>query len=571
VAVAVLTSTDTHVTAADLAATIDWGDHTTSPGQVTTSGGGFAVSGTHTYSAPGRYQVQVSVVDEAGPPLTASTTVYMVPRPLGVYPQAQETTAGVADTNMLLAVIFDPNPGDTPAGAPNVTWGDGSSSAASVGAVGPAADVFEVRGSHTFPDQDPDEEAGTSVGFASGLVAPLLVAFRVDPPAPPVVQMDPIDTGFRVDKNSPINAIHNPAGVLTFTTTDLNKMADPKSQLARVEITNKPTLKGVFYWQVVPDGKDGGKAAIYTEDKSTVPARPVLREDPVPYVPGDNGVYLVGLQGGRCQLQFMQQVGEKLDPSKDRKLAYYEFQVVDHKFLPVKVNILSTGKGGDATTPDAAAATIQQANVYLRQVGLELAASSLAKVTDPNAREVRGKAGYFTVQTDKKFVTKVDAPDDLKSLALNYTPGLAQLTFIQSFGRGAGGRDRTQGVSELRPGNVNGDKVTVTYRLTLAEDPAQTHTMDLLPENLDPSEEGLYGVVMASGGGLVLAHEVGHMLNLAHRGIDLSGRTDGLNSDDRNLMNPGGTRLGADARAAGPQDQDLDLAQLEAMRGSKAL
>src|SRR5262245_15696845 len=46
-------------------ATIDWGDLTTSAGVITPSGGGFDVSGTHTYGEDGTYTATVSITDTA--------------------------------------------------------------------------------------------------------------------------------------------------------------------------------------------------------------------------------------------------------------------------------------------------------------------------------------------------------------------------------------------------------------------------------------------------------------------------------------------------------------------------
>jgi hypothetical protein len=54
VVVATFTDTDTITAAADLAATINWGDGATTAGTVTGSNGSFSVSGTHTYTSPGQ-------------------------------------------------------------------------------------------------------------------------------------------------------------------------------------------------------------------------------------------------------------------------------------------------------------------------------------------------------------------------------------------------------------------------------------------------------------------------------------------------------------------------------------
>src|SRR5262249_23135577 len=65
VVVATFTDTDTTTTAADLAATINWGDGATTAGTVTGSNGSFTGSGTHTYAAPGQDTISVSLADDA--------------------------------------------------------------------------------------------------------------------------------------------------------------------------------------------------------------------------------------------------------------------------------------------------------------------------------------------------------------------------------------------------------------------------------------------------------------------------------------------------------------------------
>ena len=68
VLVATLADFDTAKTAASFTATINWGDGTpASAGTVAADGsGGFNITGTHTYAAPGLYTVGVQVADTAG-------------------------------------------------------------------------------------------------------------------------------------------------------------------------------------------------------------------------------------------------------------------------------------------------------------------------------------------------------------------------------------------------------------------------------------------------------------------------------------------------------------------------
>jgi hypothetical protein len=69
-------------TVADFTATIDWGDGATSTGTVTAgSGGGFKVSGTHTYGGTGYRTIATAIVDDGGSRATTSAEllVYAFP------------------------------------------------------------------------------------------------------------------------------------------------------------------------------------------------------------------------------------------------------------------------------------------------------------------------------------------------------------------------------------------------------------------------------------------------------------------------------------------------------------
>lgn len=76
--------------AADFSAQIVWGDGATSAGTVAAAiGGGFVVSGTHTYSGVGSYQIGTTITDVGGASTTASSTAQIatpLPPPL---PQAR--------------------------------------------------------------------------------------------------------------------------------------------------------------------------------------------------------------------------------------------------------------------------------------------------------------------------------------------------------------------------------------------------------------------------------------------------------------------------------------------------
>src|SRR3984957_8432307 len=71
-AVATFTDTDTVNGAGDFAATINWGDGTTTSGTVSGGSGTFTVSGSHTYTHPGHENMTVTLTDDA--PGTATAT-----------------------------------------------------------------------------------------------------------------------------------------------------------------------------------------------------------------------------------------------------------------------------------------------------------------------------------------------------------------------------------------------------------------------------------------------------------------------------------------------------------------
>jgi hypothetical protein len=72
--VATFTDTDTVTPASDLAASIDWGDGTTTAGVVSGSAGSFSVSGSHTYGAAATNTLHVTLSDDAPGTATATAT-----------------------------------------------------------------------------------------------------------------------------------------------------------------------------------------------------------------------------------------------------------------------------------------------------------------------------------------------------------------------------------------------------------------------------------------------------------------------------------------------------------------
>jgi hypothetical protein len=85
--VASFTDADPAGTVSDYVATVDWGDGQSSSGTVTAaSSGGFQVTASHTYTAPGSFSVTVSIRDTGGASTIASTTASVAAAPPSARP-----------------------------------------------------------------------------------------------------------------------------------------------------------------------------------------------------------------------------------------------------------------------------------------------------------------------------------------------------------------------------------------------------------------------------------------------------------------------------------------------------
>lgn len=149
-AVATFTDPDPNSTAGEYAATITWGDGSSSAGTISgPTGGPFTVTGTHTYTEEGTYAITVTITDTDTPSNTATAT----------------STANVADATIAascaaspvspqsfsgpVAGVTDANPfGTTADFTATISWGDGFSSVGTVS--GPAGGPFTVSGSHSY-------------------------------------------------------------------------------------------------------------------------------------------------------------------------------------------------------------------------------------------------------------------------------------------------------------------------------------------------------------------------------------------------------------------------------------
>jgi PKD repeat protein len=196
--VATFTDPDPNSTAAEYAATINWGDGT-APTAGTISGptgGPFTVSGTHTYTEEGTYTITVTITDVDTPSnnATATSTAHVADAALtaGALVVSSGGVEGVVPTNVTFT-FTDANPFGTVADfTATITWGDGSSSAGIV--AGPAGGPYTVTGSHTYTEEGSytvtvtvHDDGGSSTsksGTASVADAPLAATCAAAPVSP---------------------------------------------------------------------------------------------------------------------------------------------------------------------------------------------------------------------------------------------------------------------------------------------------------------------------------------------------------------------------------------------------
>jgi cyclophilin family peptidyl-prolyl cis-trans isomerase len=158
--IATFTDADPTAKAADFTASIDWGDGTTTTGTVTAAnGGGFLVSGTHTYNATGSFTATITVTDNNNPAgvtpatttITDAVTVANVDAPIHAQGTPVSAAEGVAANAVTVATFTDEDPNVTQFDFPTTTidWGDGTAATSATITAGPNF-TFNVMGTHTY-------------------------------------------------------------------------------------------------------------------------------------------------------------------------------------------------------------------------------------------------------------------------------------------------------------------------------------------------------------------------------------------------------------------------------------
>jgi hypothetical protein len=182
--VATFTDTNSHVTAGDFKATIYWGDGSASTGIITRRGGGFQVTGTHTYAEEGVYAASVSIRGQRGDTAVASSSMTVADAALRAVGIRLHATEGVT----FAGVVATFNDSNSSAAARDfqatIYWGDGSTSSGTITAA--KGGGFEVRGTHTYAEEG-SHRVSVSVhdrgGSKAVVSAPVTVA---DAPLTPV-------------------------------------------------------------------------------------------------------------------------------------------------------------------------------------------------------------------------------------------------------------------------------------------------------------------------------------------------------------------------------------------------
>jgi uncharacterized protein (TIGR03118 family) len=148
--VAKFTDVDTNTDPGAYAVAIDWGDGKVSKGAVSVDPqGGFDVSGTYTYSAPGAFRIVAQVGDQDGDSTSIATTNVVGEAPISATGATIDATPGKALSNVVVATFTDADRAlKASAFSATIDWGDGRTSAGKVVAV--KGGGFRVLGSHTY-------------------------------------------------------------------------------------------------------------------------------------------------------------------------------------------------------------------------------------------------------------------------------------------------------------------------------------------------------------------------------------------------------------------------------------
>jgi uncharacterized protein (TIGR03118 family) len=167
---AVATCNDTSANPADYAATIQWGDGTSSPGTIAAAPtGGFFVEGSHTFASAGNESMTVVVTNASADVLTVASRANVIDAPLN----ATGTTFAATEGNSFsgtVATFTDADAGAKPSNyGATITWGDGTASSGTITTV--AGGGFAVIGSHTYANPASGLGVAVNISDTGGAIA----------------------------------------------------------------------------------------------------------------------------------------------------------------------------------------------------------------------------------------------------------------------------------------------------------------------------------------------------------------------------------------------------------------
>ncbi len=375
----------------------------------------------------------------------------------------------------------------------------------------------------------------------------------------------------RVKATSRLNSISNPSGIPILDPKTLNA-ENAKVTCASIVPSAKTQedLQTVVTWTIrgVDDDLVKSGKAQFWDTKTNVAV------DTVTGTLGDtanngNGIFVFGNQEGRVVVEV------HLGKDKDGEIiASYEAIVVSIKKVPFRVQLLYNGTDGAKTrTLEDAKAHIAVANIYLRQIGIELVPDSDAdyQPKDNRTAPLPGKdnVGYFfNKDADAQILQKANFDKVVAATKYGHHPGVVQIVYIQSISD-----ENTYGATTNHPDNMY-SKTGVKDKFVRFEgqDPEEL-TMNVAEGKIDKDNPELWGFAIAnlSGDpkedvgtyGHTIAHELLHVLGLEHRSAD---------ADEDRMPVPDANKLRAQYRKnliykVGLY-ADIDAWQLIAARGS---
>lgn len=380
-------------------------------------------------------------------------------------------------------------------------------------------------------------------------------------PSPPLL-FDPVTTGTRLTPRSRINAIKNPAAILVLKHEPTRQERTLRLELqrgncARIELTSRLAHGTPIHWKIEnvawktgkPDGSKRLRARFFENHRAGYR--------------GGNIVHVYGCREGRI----------RITASAQNTSDIYEAIVVAPRIVPVRIQLLRDAADpalGTRVTVAQAVDHLQIANRYLRQIGVILIADADPATKDearPLMLHGRTLPGFFEMPVAGQYLREVPNDAAPASIRFNERPGVLQIIYLESMRSGASGR------SINYPGNRHGNQISLWYR-AIGDAPCRRHTMQLTPAKLQPGEEKVWGLVVTNVNegrdpaaalqkyANTIAHEVGHIFDLAHRDAELDDpKNDGLSvPSGRNLMH---------AASQPPEAEDLDLIQAVAVLGSR--